>query len=194
MIESRACEEFERRLEALVAARDDETGRGELLASLRRHASTCRRCVEASRLVDWAALPVARRDPVSDPGEAYWLGLDRRVTEAIDAERRRSRRHGAIGLAAAAAALAGLALGAWLTLGRSPDAARSRQIVEPTDAWSPETADDAVDSLAPFDVWSGDSETGDWLFPPLDEMDDEGRIRLREWLESETRRLSGGHA
>jgi hypothetical protein len=100
------CAEFESALGDLLAS----SGAGDSdsrWASLREHATSCRACAGSIDLLALAAAPASERDPIPDPGAAYWRSFDTALARRIDGERR-SRR--VVTLLAVAAAVVGVVL------------------------------------------------------------------------------------
>ena len=109
------CAGFERGLVELMdgGPASDTQERDLRLRALRAHAADCDACAGCEELLALLELPCGRRDPLSDPGQAYWDSFDRRVRERIHREATRARPGGRWWIAAAAAAVLLFLVGSW---------------------------------------------------------------------------------
>jgi hypothetical protein len=168
-------------------------------AALREHALRCPECAGSAALIALAAAPREQRDPIEDPGPAYWDDFGRRLDERLRPERPRGR---LVALAAAAVA-AGAIL--WVALSRHagvPVAIRppAPETFPSATALPPETLDDAgatdddasaaFGGAEPLDAYTDDDAAG--LFPALDELSPAEARRLLLWLEEEEGRVKRG--
>jgi hypothetical protein len=205
------CSEFETGLADLLAAPGG--GDDSRLRSLRAHAASCPECAGASDLVDLAARPAGERDPVDDPGEAYWGAFGARLSMRLAGEESRRRRFVALGAGLAAAALVavGLLVGvirreaavgqaapvaAAPAVPAPPETFRSETPVEPNPVdLEPAIDDDLAGGFAgaePLDPFSEEGE-GD-LFPAVDQLAPADAERFLEWLTQEESRVRKGAA
>jgi hypothetical protein len=171
------CARFEATLAALLAEPDPDPSDPKL-AALRAHMAGCAECAGSAELVALAATTAHRREPIEDPGPAYWQDFDRRLRGRL-AGRRRLR------LAAAAAAAVLLAITIFLARPRAPARPFPAATVPGERA-----LDDAIEG--PDDVLGAFSEDDDGLFPSADALSPEDARRLLEWLENEEARLKRG--
>lgn len=191
------CSEFEGRLAELLAGPGDPEEAQRLL----EHARRCPGCAGAAALVEVGALPGGDRDPVLDPGEAYWAGFDARLA----ARRRRAGRGRAAWIAAAAGILLVLAV-AWALRPGAPGAAveiaegpppRPPAAVEPSAGGRPEEVVDEEARLLAAGVDSDDdlAGAGDGFLPSLEGADPHALERLERWLDAvEGKGSEGGPA
>ena len=194
------CSAFENRLTEILAGELAAAETRAAIDDLRRHAEACPDCAGAAAWIDLAARPVADRDPIPDPGEAYWAGFNASVTRRVrvvpDGVAPAWRR-----FTVAAALVLALASG-WFLRGRlAPGGNGSSANADPQTSadWSrleevireatPEELAAALRNLpgglgegfeaTDWDVGGGGLGT-DWM---PDELDDIDRDELLEWLE-----------
>lgn len=202
------CAGFERELVELMDGDPawDAQERDRRLRALRAHAVDCDACAACEELLALLELPSGRRDPLSDPGQAYWDAFERRVRERIRWEATRTRPHGGRWMAAAAAVVLVLLVGSW---------AVRRGAVEPsgTPIAGSETAPRTgaaraleelpeelakMVELAPADVlvqlddlagWGsgGDAaDAGGGVFPDVSGLDGDATRAFLQWLREQT--------
>jgi hypothetical protein len=164
---------------------------------LREHAERCPDCAASADLVALAATPARDRDPIDDPGDAYWDAFGRRLNARLSARRVRF-----VGLAAAAGAAVAIV---WLGLPRHVEVPIARPTPAPVPfpsatVTSPETVDDAgvteedasaaFGATEPLDAYADDDAAG--LFPATDELSPAEAERFLRWLEEEEARVKRG--
>jgi len=192
-----SCAAFESALCEILAA-GGAAGADPRLPALAEHARTCAACRGAADLVALAASPVDARDPVADPGPAYWSAFDARLAARLASTPSPRRRPVARHAAWAAAAAAGLAL---LFLFVRPEPAPSGGSGTATPAVAP-PVDEAIDpdddlarSLADLDAAAPFGEEADApLFPEPKDLTADEEERLLDWLTEEEARIQGGPA
>jgi hypothetical protein len=184
------CSRFQAELVELLAS-GDGLEHGARVRELRLHAEGCTTCSTSRDLLDWAALDASEREPDPDPGEAYWDEFQERLQRRIVRQTRR-RRTRSLGLLAAAAVVGLAVVGIWVL---RPDPEPSwvkdeRVLVEL------EHALDAFDGWDGFDLEAADGDLAlqaeGALFPAIDDLDDESRQRLLDWVREQESALDGG--
>lgn len=181
------CAKFEMDLTKLLAGEIPDGKREDAVLRLTAHVTACESCAESRDLLEFAATSPEERFPGEDPGEDYWESFDDRLKQRIErngAARRFTLRH----IAAVAAVIALVAvLGVWFLNGN----------VEVTTDEPPTTnGEDTIawDGTHGVDPTSMEEEEAGWLFPDLDELDEEATQELLEWLQEETFTVEGGQA
>ncbi|HEX4826453.1 MAG TPA: hypothetical protein VFV19_19295 [Candidatus Polarisedimenticolaceae bacterium] len=186
------CERFSTLLAELLA--EAPSGPSDPRAeAIREHARACPACAESADLVALAVTPAGRRDPIDDPGPAYWDDFGRRLHGRLGARFRIGR---VAVLAAAAAAVAGAIV--WVGMARHDQApvaaaggypsATSAPAVALDDAAAPDE-DASVDFGAPepLDAYADDDAGG--LFPAVDQLSKAEQERLVRRLKEEEARV-----
>ena len=183
------CDRFAAVLADLLA--DPPSGPADPRAgALREHAARCPACGDAADLVALALTPAERRDPIEDPGAAYWGEFNRRLDARLGTRRRLGR---VVGLASAAV-VAGTII--WVAIPRHAEvtgspSATSLPAAGLDDAGLPD--DDAAVGFGgaePLDSYADDDAAA--LFPALDQLSPAESERLRLWLEEEEARVKRG--
>jgi hypothetical protein len=161
---------------------------------LRAHAAACPSCRQSADLIELASSSVHERDPIDDPGPAYWREFDRRLQRRLDVRRSPVR---FAGLAAAAVlAVAALLFGLRLrttSVPREqpfPAATPNAAVVLDDTAENDDDVDGGFGTVEPIDDFSDDDRTG--LFPTLDRLSPDDAEQLLEWLRSEEARVKKG--
>ena len=168
------------------------------VALLREHAARCPSCAGAPDLIALALTPAPRRDPIDDPGAAYWDDFGRR----LDARLTPSRGWGRRLALAAAAAIAGAIV--WVAVSRHAEAPIAAGPPRPSGIPSATslpaeglddaaTADDDASAAfgpEPLDAYADDDAGG--LFPAVDQLSPAESDRLLRWLEEEEARVKRG--
>jgi hypothetical protein len=189
------CAEFETALAELLASPSHP---GEPAVSrLRAHASSCHACAGAGELVTLAATPAGHRDPIADPGPAYWKDFETRLAEKIARERRSSRRR--FGVGAAAVIAAGLV--SVVLLRRDPPV-HTPEVPFPQE--TPAVADAGTGTMVldedpsldfagaePIDTFDDDDSQ---LFPAAEALSADDAKRLLDWLAQEETKTKRGSA
>ena len=191
------CASFENRLTELLDGHIGETAREAALAELQRHVEECPECAGAGVLVEWAALPADQRDPVEVPPESYWEGFSASVARRLDrTETSRPgaawRRYAAVA-SIAVALFAGWSLRGWLDPGTGSE---QSQVAAGDASEDPEWSrlDEVIRQASPEELaevlrglpgeWAGIEASGwggDWI--PADELDENDRLELMDWLD-----------
>ena len=186
------CATFERELVELMDG-SAALGTEDRLRALEAHAAECDACAGCRDLV---AL-LERRDPESDPGQAYWDSFDRRVSERIRRETPGTGSRGRWWIAGAAAAAVLLVLvGSW-TLRRGPVSSPTAVVLPATEL--PEELERMVEA-APGDALVQLEQLAGWgsswdetepggadggLFPDVSGLDDEASQAFLQWLQEQ---------
>ena len=184
------CATFERELVELMDG-SAALGTEDRLRALEAHAAECDACAGCRDLV---AL-LERRDPQSDPGQAYWDSFDRRVSERIRRESTWSRPLGRRWIVAAAAIVLLSLVGTW-TVRRGAGESDPTTIGGPASDL-PEELERMVEA-APADVlvrledlagwgssWDAAGGADAGLFPDVSGLDDEASQAFLRWLQEQ---------
>ena len=197
------CAGFEHGLVEFLEGPPDRDETEALLKELRAHADACPDCAGSTDLLRVLELPRGERDPVPDPGQAYWDDFDRRLRDRLQGSSATafSQRRRWLSIAAA---VVFLVVGGWvswrLVPGEAPPAAAVKdalpQLLERSLAEAgPEEAMGHLDDLAGWTAWEADSangraEPGAWgeggLFPDVSDLDADARQELLLWLRGQT--------
>ena len=198
------CAGFERELVELMDGDPawDAQERDRRLRAMRAHAVDCDACAACEELLALLELPGGRRDPESDPGQAYWDSFDRRVRERIRREATRTRPLGRWWIAAAAAAVLVLLVGSWTFRRDVVGPQTTTAIAGPESAATPlgELPEELAKMVeaAPADVlvqlddlagWGsgGDAATaGGGVFPDVSGLDGDASQAFLQWLREQT--------
>ncbi len=189
------CAGFERELAELLdgGAVSNAQERERSIRALEAHADDCDACAGCRDLL---AL-LDRRDPESDPGQAYWDSFDRRVSERIRRETPRTGSSGRWWIAGAAAAVLLVVVGSW-TIRRGPAVSSTTAVVLPATELPEElermveaAPGDALVQLEQLAGWgsswdeaeAGGADAG--LFPDVSGLDDEASQAFLRWLQEQ---------
>ena len=194
-----SCAEFERELAHLMGAEPGEelAERANGIRRLREHVDGCDACAASAGLLTILELPEGRRDPLDDPGQAYWDAFEKGVSARIRREAAPARpRRWWLGVAAAAALLLVLLAGrtAWFRPEPGPLAApavpagelEARVALPEALVRLAEVAPSEADDLgigwdSPWDL-----AVDDGLFPDTSDLDGDARQALLVWLNEQT--------
>ena len=184
-------------VEALAAPEGADPSRME---RWRAHAKDCPRCAASVALLDLAGRPASQRDPIADPGPAYWSRFEERLAARL-ATMPAARGTRVVRMAGAVAAV--IAMAALLVLAlrpKPPGSAVAVKDVPPATATAADAADDdpqaaddweaAFAEEGPIGAFADDDGTG--LYPAVDDLSPADERMFLEWLSQEEARVGGG--
>ena len=157
--------------------------------ALREHVARCPACAQDADLVALALAPAERRDPIDDPGAAYWDGFGRRLDGRLGARRKLGRLVALASAAAVVGAVVWVAIPRHTEVGSPPATAIPAAGLDDT-ASSDDDASVAFEGAEPLDAFDDDDAAA--LFPAVDQLSPAESERLRLWLEEEEARVKRG--